>query len=76
MLFHLSPADSYALHKMAYEARPKEKLTTLEWAIEQHRAGKYAEALALYEAYLGLEPDDEKTEALLADCLVRRGKLK
>jgi tetratricopeptide (TPR) repeat protein len=75
MLFHLDPAASYSLHKMAYEAEPREKLTTLEWAMERHRQGEYTEALSLYQAYLGLEPDDEKTEALLADCLVRNGKL-
>jgi len=69
MLFHLDPAASYTLHKISYDVNPHEKLTTLEWAMERHRKGEYAEALALYQAYL------EKTEALLADCLVRRGKL-
>ncbi len=75
MLFHLDPKASYSLHKQAYDANPSEKLTVLEWAMERHRQGEYAEALGLYQTYLGLEPDDEKTEALLADCLVRRGKL-
>lgn len=76
MLYGADPAKSYQLHKKVYEALPDEKLVNLEWAMERHRKGEYPEAATLYGKYLELEPLDVKCNALLADCLLRSGKMK
>ncbi|EEF59985.1 hypothetical protein Cflav_PD3044 [Pedosphaera parvula Ellin514] len=73
-MFQVDTAASYRLHKVAFDAHPDDKLTILEWAMEQHRAGKNSDAVQLYRSYLKLEPADEKCNALLADCLVRTGE--
>jgi len=75
LLYNMDRDASYRLHKKAFDAQPKERMTNLEWAMERHRKGEYAEAVPLYEAYLKLSPGDKKTYALLADCLLRIGKL-
>jgi tetratricopeptide (TPR) repeat protein len=46
-----------------------------EWALQQHRAGEWAAALASYEAYTEARPDTAASYALQADCLLRLGKV-
>jgi tetratricopeptide (TPR) repeat protein len=75
MLYSVDPETSYALHKKAYAAEPTDKATILEWAMERHRKGEYDEAASLYQKYLKIVPQDLVRQALLADCLVRTGKL-
>ena len=73
-LYNLDRATSYTLHKRAYDAKPSEPATVLEWAMERHRKGEYAEAVPLYEQYVEIVPTAPQYNALLADCLVRQGK--
>ena len=75
VLFNLDRATSYALHKQVYEAKPNEPDVILEWAMERHRKGEYAEATPLYQQYLDAVKDEPQINALLADCLVEQGKL-
>lgn len=75
VLYNLDRPTSYALHKKVYEARPNEPDVILEWAMERHRKGEYAEATPLYQKYLAVVTDEPQVNALLADCLVRQGKL-
>lgn len=75
VLFNLDRTTSYALHKKVYEAKPKEPDVILEWAMERHRKGEYAEATPLYQQYLDQVKDEPQINALLADCLVEQGKL-
>jgi tetratricopeptide (TPR) repeat protein len=74
VLFNLDRATSYALHKKVFAAKPMEPDVILEWAMEQHRKGEYAEAIPLYRQYLDLVKDEPQVNALLADCLVEQGK--
>ncbi len=76
LLYSADSVASYKLHQRAYEKEPKEKMTILEWAMERHRKGEWKEAAELYQKYFVLEPEDEAKHALLADCLIRTGKLK
>ncbi len=73
-LYNTDRAASYMLHKRAYDAKPSEPATVLEWAMERHRKGEYAEAVPLYEQYVEIVPTAPQYNALLADCLVRQGK--
>jgi len=75
VLFNLDRATSYALHKKVFEAKPSEPDVILEWAMERHRKGEYAEAAPLYQQYLTTVTDEPQLNALLADCLVQLGKL-
>lgn len=75
VLFNLDRATSYDLHKKVYEAKPNEPDVILEWAMERHRKGEYAEATPLYQQYLAAVTDEPQINALLADCLVQQGKL-
>ena len=75
VLFNLDRATSYDLHKKVYEAKPNEPDVILEWAMERHRKGEYAEATPLYQQYLAVVTDEPQINALLADCLVEQGKL-
>jgi tetratricopeptide (TPR) repeat protein len=76
MLYKVDRETSYALHKKAYQAEPDDRATILEWAMEQQRKGEYADAASLYQKYLKIVPQDVTKQALLADCLVRTGKLR
>jgi tetratricopeptide (TPR) repeat protein len=75
MLYKMDPQASYDLHKKVYEAKPDERITALEWAMERHRKGEYAEAIPLYEKFLASKSATQYN-ALLAECLLRQGKLK
>jgi tetratricopeptide (TPR) repeat protein len=75
VLFNLDRTTSYALHKQVYAAKPTEPDVILEWAMERHRKGEYAEATPLYQQYLDAVKDEPQINALLADCLVEQGKL-
>ena len=74
-LYGSEPAASYRLHLRAQQALPDEPAVALGAALEQHRRGEYAAAIANYRRVL-----DTGTlvhfSALLADCLVRTGQLK
>ena len=73
LLFDIDPKRSYALHREAALALPHESRPMLEWAIEQHRAGEYAGALAGYDAYSRLVPDYAPVLGLSAECIIRIG---
>ncbi|HEX4000422.1 MAG TPA: hypothetical protein VHX65_17860 [Pirellulales bacterium] len=75
VLFNLDRSASYALHKKVYDAKPNEPDVILEWAMERHRKGEYAEAAPLYAQYLTLVTDEPQVNALLADCWLEQGKL-
>jgi len=72
----LVPLDrelAYALHEEAYAKDPQAPAVVRAWAEAQHRAGRFAEAEALYVELLALEPGDEdlaRFNALRADCLL------
>ena len=74
-LFDANPTLSYGLHQEAARARPKDPLTVWEWALEQHRAGQWAGALAAYEIYSAAKPRQAVSYAMQADCLLRLGKV-
>src|ERR1041385_8466717 len=40
-LFSTDPQESYKLHKEAFAAKPAERTTILEWAMERHRKGEH-----------------------------------
>ena len=75
MLYKMDPQASYDLHKKVYEARPDERTCALEWAMERHRKGEYAEAIPLYQKFLASKAATQYN-ALLAECLIRQGKLR
>jgi hypothetical protein len=75
VLFNLDRHASYDLHKKVFEAMPNEPDVILEWAMERHRRGEYAEAAPLYQQYLSVETDEPQINALLADCLIETHKL-
>ena len=72
----LVPLDrelSLALHEEAYAKDPQAPAVVRAWAEAQHRAGRFAEAEALYLELLALEPGAEdlaSLNALRADCLL------
>jgi tetratricopeptide (TPR) repeat protein len=72
----LVPLDherSLALHEEAYAKDPQAPAVVRAWALAQHRAGRFAEAEALYVELLALEPSAEdlaRFNALRADCLL------
>jgi hypothetical protein len=76
LLYALDPEASYALHRDAYAAVPKDPSSTLEWAMERHRRGEIQEALPLYRYYLKRKPKDESVNALVAECFLRMGDLR
>jgi predicted RNA polymerase sigma factor len=49
-------------------------LVLLEWAMEQHRAGEHAGALAAYDAYSKQHRQYAPVHGLAADCLIRLGR--
>ena len=56
VFFETDWKQSYALHQAAAKALPDNDNVQWEWALEQHRAGEYAGALATYEAYSKVKP--------------------
>jgi thioredoxin-like negative regulator of GroEL len=75
MLFKMDPKVSYDLHEKLFKAKPNERAVNLEWAMERHRKGEYGEAIPLYQKGLA-GSDAVQFNALLAECLLRQGKLK
>ena len=72
-LVPLDRAQSLALHEEAYAKDAHQPAVIKAWALEQHRAGRFAEAEALYVELLALEPGEEENArlcALRADCLL------
>ena len=72
-LVPLDHAQSLALHEEAYGKDAQQPPVVRAWALEQHRAGRWAEAEALYVGLLALEPGEEemaRLSALRADCLL------
>lgn len=63
-------------YRRAHELLPDEPETNLELARSLHRQGHHPEAGLRYERYLATNPDRFVTHALLAECLIRAGKLK
>ena len=71
-LYRIDREKSYGFHKKAYEKAPKLTVTTLEWGMQQHRKGNYAEALKLYQSIQDkLIPQHF---ILLADCYINTGQ--
>jgi len=74
MFYGLDARLSYALHKDVAQQLPNEPLVLLEWAMEQHRAGEYAGALAAYDKYSKAHREFAPAHGLAADCLIRLGR--
>ena len=74
-LYDLEPAISYALHKEAFEKLVDYPNAALEWAMQQHRKGEHAGALAAYDLYSKSNPDFAPAHGLAADCLIQLGKV-
>src|SRR5258705_14011716 len=66
---------SSKLHQAAAKAEPKNSDVIWEWAMEQHRAGDYAGALATYQEYAKAKPGVAMSSALEADCLLRLNRI-
>ena len=75
-LFGFDPQTSYRLHKEAFEKNSKNEYIQFEWAMEQHRRGEYAAAIEGYQFYLRKDPQFAPALGLLAECLMRTGKIK
>lgn len=74
LLFPLDFEQSYRLHEEAFAKAPQEPEVIEAWAVEQHRAGHFAEAEALYTELLALglgDAAESRLNALRADCLLR-----
>jgi hypothetical protein len=75
ILFRQDPKRAYALHQKAAAELPEQANAQLEWAMEQHRAREYAGAAAAYAKFTQSNPDFAPAWGMLAECLVRTGKL-
>jgi hypothetical protein len=75
ILFDADAKQSYTLHKAAAKAEPQNSNVQWEWALEQHRAGEYAGALASYQAFSMSQPGWAPCYALQADCLLRLNRI-
>ncbi|WP_395750677.1 tetratricopeptide repeat protein [Prosthecobacter sp.] len=73
-----SMEDDLALkyQQRALAALPDDPHVNLEYAMDLHRQGKAKEALPHYEKYLSKGKSGYLPHTLLADCLVRTGRLK
>ena len=76
VLYLQDPEVSYALHKAAAAALPGEPDVQLEWALEQHRAGQWAGALAAYDKVVAAQPGYGPLQGMRAECLIRTGQVK
>lgn len=74
VLFTQNPEASYELHQQAAKALPGEFEVQFEWALEQHRAGKYEGAAASYAKCIASRPGVATLHGLAAECLIRQGK--
>ncbi len=63
-------------YRRASDLLPDEQETDLELGRSLHRQGYYSEAGLRYELFLEENPDRFLPHALLAECLIRAGKLK
>ena len=75
MFYGSDPAASYRLHLRAQQGFPHEPAVALQVALEQHRRGEYAAAIANYRLPIATGMGTQYS-ALLADCLLRTGQLK
>jgi hypothetical protein len=75
VLFETDRKLSYALHQSAAKAEPQNPEVVFEWAMEQHRAGEYAGALASYKIYSQAKPQLAAPHAMQADCLLRLNRV-
>lgn len=75
LLYEIDKEKSFQLHKEAYTANPNDLDFNLEYAIQLHRKGEFAEASELYEKYAREKPDDFRTNAWLADCYLNTGDI-
>lgn len=76
VLFTQDPKLSYELHKRAAKELPDEPNAILEWAMEQHRAGEYAGAAESYQQFAKANPRYAPVLGMLAECLLRTGKIR
>ena len=76
VLFKQNPEKSYALHKQAAIALPKDASSQFEWAMDQHRAREYAAAAESYAKVFKLGTRVAGIYGLQAECLLRAGKTK
>lgn len=76
LLFARDPKASYALHKRVAQEVPDDSNVRFEWAMQQHRAKEYAGAAATYRKYLDLRPSNALGYGLMAECLLRQGRIK
>lgn len=63
-------------YRRANDLQPDEQETDLELARSLHRQGNHTEAGLRYELFLAENPERFLPHALLAECLVKAGKLK
>jgi hypothetical protein len=75
MLYEIDADQSFKLHEEAYLTNNNDKNFIMEYALELHRKGKYAEAAKLYERYALSAPKDIRTFAWLSDCYINTGEI-
>lgn len=75
MLYCIDPTLSFTLHQEAAAKLGDVPEVSLEWAMELHRRGAYAEAAAAYQKYLAANADFAPVHGLLADCHIRLGHI-
>jgi thioredoxin-like negative regulator of GroEL len=75
LLYEIDRKRSYILHQTAAAAEPQNMAVVWEWAMEQHRAGEYANALESYQKFSTANPGDAACYALQADCLLRLNRI-
>jgi len=73
VLFIQDRANSYKLHKFAAEGLPDDRNAQYEWALEQHRAGEFAGALATYTTLADKGWKNAALFGLAAECALRTG---
>lgn len=75
VLFDLSPEVSARFHEEAWRKEPLVPPVVYEWALQQHRARRYAEAEALYANLIDVGVfAAPPVHALRADCLLHVGR--
>ncbi len=73
VLFRQDRPNSYKLHKCAAEGLPEDSNAQYEWALEQHRAGEFAGALATYTILADKGWKNAALFGLAAECALRAG---
>ncbi len=74
--FSMEDDLSLKYQQRALAALPDDPHVNLEYAMDLHRQGKAKEALPHYEKFLSKEKGGYLPHTLLADCLIRTGRLK